>query len=113
MKKEPMFAGIATDEESWGDLAEQIQKQLDSNTFKMTIKENGEWTMESDGPGIAAGDKKKTGKWKVLEIKGDAIKVKWTDDTKKTDEETIYRFSGEKSITQTTDTWVIPQYQKK
>jgi hypothetical protein len=110
---EKIYGGMLT-EDMIQMVAEDLQKQLDLNQIKMTFKKDGTWAVESSGPGIDPKDSKKSGKWRVVKAEKTTLKVKMTyDDGKMKDEEQVWQFTGRKSFTVDTDTYIFPQFHKK
>ena len=110
---EKVYGGMLT-EDMIQMVADDLRKQLDLNQLKLKFKEDGTWAIETSGPGIDPKESKKSGKWKVVKVERTTLKVKMTyDDGKRKEEEHSYQFTGRKSFTVQTDTFVFPQYDKK
>lgn len=78
-----------------------LKNQFGKMTMTMTFNTDGTATAESDGPGIAAKDRKKEGKWEVVKTEGAVITVKVTptgSGEKDPPKEFVLTFASEKEL---------------
>lgn len=78
-----------------------LKNQFGKMTMVMTFNADGTMTEESDGPGIAAKDRKKEGKWEVTKAEGAVLTVKVTptgNAEKDPPKEFVLTFTSEKEL---------------